>query len=104
MPTITPRPGPQPEAIAWDGSNDVELLDLVYRVADLRAWAPLESTPFSVEVRDEDPHLGLNVVNADGVIVARVEEGNVLVFDLFATTPLFVMTPDELAAFYETSA
>jgi hypothetical protein len=101
MAVITPRLRPQPEAITWDGSNDVELLDLVYRVADLHAWSPLEHAPFDIEVRDEPPHLGLNLINADGAIVARVETGNSLVFDLFATTPLFVLNPDELAAFYE---
>jgi hypothetical protein len=104
MAVIAPRPRPEPEAITWDGSNDVELLDLVYRVADLHVWAPLESTPFNVEVSEEAPHVGLCISNDIGQIVARIETGNSLVFDLFATTPLFVVTPDELAAFYEVDA
>jgi hypothetical protein len=46
----------------------------------------------------------LCISNDLGQVVARIETGNSLVFDLFATTPLFVLNPDERAAFYEAGA
>jgi hypothetical protein len=118
---IKPKDAPAPEAIVWDGTNEAELFDLVQRVAGLGVWSPLDPDPREMKplhfvIHSEEPHLGLNIQRTvevplpEGkngektetpVVVARVEEGNVLVFDLFATTPLFVMSPDEFAAFYE---
>ena len=100
MATIQAKAKPAVEAVAYDGSNANEVLDLVGRVADLHVWTPLDSQ-LTAFVRTDPPHLGLNVQNNDGAIVARVEEGNVLVFDPFAETPLFVLTPEQFASLYE---
>lgn len=120
---ITPKAPPGPEAVVWDGTNDDEVFALVKRVEALHIWGPLEPHatdvgPLHYAVRTDEPHLGLNISKTQRVpdpaghngetveremVVARVEQGNVLVFDLFAKTPLFVMHPDELAAFYDRS-
>jgi hypothetical protein len=100
MGALTRKTAPEPEGVTFDGTNAEEVVALVQRVAALGAWSPLDDAELSYEIRDEEPHLGLNVTKADGTIVARVEEGNTLVFDLFATTPLFVLAPHELDAFY----
>lgn len=104
MGALTPRANPGHEGVTWDGTNDDEALDLVERVASLHVWAPLEHEPFTSEVHaPEEFHPGLCISNALGQIVVRIEEGNTLVFDPFAETPLFVATPEILATFYGTS-
>lgn len=90
------------EAVQFDGKNDGEILNLVARVCEMGAWsAVLQDDTLTVEVRTAEPHLGANVTrNSDGAVVVRVEEGNWLIFDPFAVTPLFVLTPDHYEVFY----
>jgi hypothetical protein len=100
MAELTRKPTPGIEGVMWDGSNTAEVFDLARRVAALGVWAPLDET-LTVTVNDDGVlHPGLNIVRADGVIVARVEKGNYLIFDPFAETPLFAMIPEHVAAFY----
>lgn len=102
MVVLKPKAAPDREGVAWDGANTDEVLALVGRVAGLGCWGALPiGSRLTAEVRTEEPHLGLNIARDDGTVVVRVELGNVVVFDLFAATPLYVMHPDHLAAFYE---
>jgi hypothetical protein len=117
MPTIKARPVPTAEAVTYIGSNAGEVVSLVRRVAALHIWSPLEHPLGTVEVRTEEPHLGVSVnvrhshwgfdqnnvwvEFVDETCVLRVEPGNVAVFDPFAETPLFVLTGDQFDALYE---
>lgn len=92
------------EIVTWDGSNTEAVVELAQRVANLGCWPPASGS-LTYEVRGwDDMHPGLNIANQAGEIIARVEEGNALVFHLFRPgrddTPLFAATPDTVAAFY----
>lgn len=111
MARTAPRAKPGYEAVTWDGTNDDDVLDLVERVAALNVWAPLAEGPLRMRVNQADEvHPGLNIYIERGhpdekwwrgdLVVARVEEGNTLVFDPFAATPLSVMVPDDYNLFY----
>lgn len=94
MASITPKQRPSAEAVTYTGKNTKAVVDLARRV--------LGDQVATVEVRTTEPHLGVNVLDAEGAVLARVEEGNTLVYDpMRYEVPLFVLGPDEYLALYD---
>lgn len=94
---IKPKQAPVAEAVTFDGTNVAEVTDLARRV--------LVDQVKAIEVRTNEPHLGINIYGDDDrqVVMVRVEEGNTLVYDPMRPPELslFVLGPAEFDAFYE---